>query len=158
VREVSGDTRRFRRRTHVRLADDLQQRHTGPVEVDEARVSVRVVNVLARILFHMDPGETDGLAVALFSEDLDLATDAQRQLILRDLVPLRKVGIKVVLARPAAVTGDATVDGQAGPDRKLHHAPIEYRQHPGMPRQSGQVFSFGVPRTLPSRHRKSSRP
>ena len=60
------------------------------------------VQVLARVLFEMDPGDADALDLPV-DHDLDVPVFADRQLILRYLVALRKVGIEIVLPREPAV-------------------------------------------------------
>ena len=54
---------------NVRFADDLDQRHAGPVQVDKAQRLVLVVNQLPRILLHVDPRNPDPLLPAV---DLNL--------------------------------------------------------------------------------------
>ena len=47
------------RAAQVGLAHDLEQRHAGAVEVDQAAAAVRVVDVLAGVLLHVDAGQAD---------------------------------------------------------------------------------------------------
>jgi len=54
---------------NVRFADDLDQRHAGPVQVDKAQRLVLVVHQLPRILLHVDPRNPDPLLPAV---DLNL--------------------------------------------------------------------------------------
>ncbi len=78
----------------------------------------------------MDAGEPDALGSAV-DDDVDMAGLADRQLVLADLIALAEIGVEVVLARPAAHRGDATVGGEPGPHRELDDAAIEHRQHAG---------------------------
>src|SRR5439155_20026664 len=43
------------------LADDLEQRHAGAVEIDDAGIGVSVVDVLARVLLEMDAHQPHAL-------------------------------------------------------------------------------------------------
>src|SRR5206468_4280268 len=104
--------------------------HAGPVEIDQARVGMGVMDVLAGVLLEMDARQTHALLHAV-QDELYGAADANRLLIHTDLVGLREVGIEVILARPAAGRRDATAGGEAGANREFDRLPIGYRQHAG---------------------------
>ena len=72
--------------------------------------------------------------------DVDHAAEADRQLVLADLIALGQVGIEVVLARPAALRRDVQCAAKPGAQRELDGAAVEHRQRPGHARQTGQVF------------------
>jgi hypothetical protein len=64
------------------------------------------------------------------SVDLQRAVLGEGLLVLADLEVLRHVGVVVVLAREPAGGVHAQADGQRGPHRELHSAPVDHRQHP----------------------------
>ena len=69
-----------------------------------------------------------GLAVDL---DVEVALDAQRLVVLRDLEVLRHVRVEVVLAREAAPRRDRAVQRQADLDRRLDRRLVDDRQRAG---------------------------
>ena len=44
----------FLRVPHIRLGDDLQKRHPGPVEIDQAMLRLYIMDGFAGILFHVN--------------------------------------------------------------------------------------------------------
>ena len=88
----------------VRLADDLDERHARPVQIDVAHGVVLVVHQLARVLLHVDPGDPDPLLPAV-ELHVDPAVLGGRLGVLGDLVALGKVGVEVVLPGEAALRG-----------------------------------------------------
>ena len=58
--------------------------------------------------------------------------DADRLVVLADLVRLGAVGIEVVLAVKLAALGDVAVEREADLDRLLDRARVDRRQRPGM--------------------------
>ena len=56
---------------------------------------------------------------------------AERQVVLRDLVALRQVGVEVVLAVELGEGGDLAVQRQAGQDARLDRRPVDHRQRAG---------------------------
>jgi hypothetical protein len=82
----------LRRRAQIRLRDDLEQRHTGAVQVDAGAVGpgrAHTMNRLACILFHVDAREADPARFgAWLHHDVDPAFGADRLFVLGDLVAL----------------------------------------------------------------------
>src|SRR5262249_15956667 len=91
------------RRAHVGLAHALDERYARAVEV-ERRVG-RVVDPprpaavrrLAGVLLHVYPRDADPPRGAVAELDVQMAADADRQVVLADLIVLRHVRIEVVL-------------------------------------------------------------
>ncbi len=82
---------------------------------------------LACVFFEVDPLDADADDIAA---DLDIqpAVNAERLVVLRDLVVLRHVRIEVVLPREPAPARDRAVQRQADPDRVLDRGPVDHRQ------------------------------
>ena len=87
----------------IRLGHDLHQGHAGAVQVNKA-VAPLLMDIFARVLFHMDACNTDPLHFTV-NHDLDIPVFADRQLVLAYLIALRKVGVEIVLPREPAVGG-----------------------------------------------------
>ena len=121
-------------RAHVRLGDDLEQRHAGAVQVDVGGVARDrgVVDRLAGVLLEMDahePHAQRARRAVLLERDVEPAARDDRLLVLRDLIALGQIGIEVVLAREHGVAPDLAVRGEPGADRELDRAAVEHRQH-----------------------------
>ena len=63
--------------------------------------------------------------------DNKLAVADYRQIELADLVALGQVGIEIILAREHRARRDMGAGGEAEPDRALHRALVQHRQHAG---------------------------
>ena len=50
---------RFFGAADVGLAHDFEKGHAGAIEIDEARVAAQIVNIFARVFFHVDAGQAD---------------------------------------------------------------------------------------------------
>ncbi len=114
----------------VGLAHDLQQRHPGPVVVDQAVVgavhpaaSPADVRRLAGIFFEVGPLDADPLVA-----HLQPPVAADRLVVLRDLVVLRHVGIEVVLPVEDRLAGHVAVERLPHPQGELHGPLVEHRQ------------------------------
>ena len=116
---------------NVRLGDDLQQRHPGPVQVHQ-RVQPRMC-VLARVLFQMGAVDADAFDAAVRLVDLHQAVAAQRQLVLRDLIALGQVRVVIVLAREDRLLRDLAVERQPRADRCLDRGAVAHRQRARQP-------------------------
>ncbi len=133
-------------RAQVRLGDDLQQRHPGPVKVHQRMPFALLVHVeqLAGVLFQMHAADTDAL-LARFGLDGQPAIAGQRQLVLGNLVAFGQVGVKVVLAGEDVQRGDFALQRQRHPQGILHRTFVDYRQragHPGTDR-ADEAVGFG---------------
>ena len=68
---------RFFRPAEIGLAHDLDQRHAGAVEVDQA--VIRLVDILAGVFLQMNPHQPDAARLAIgFRRYLDIAALADR--------------------------------------------------------------------------------
>ena len=117
------------RAANVRVAHDLHQRDAGAVVVDE-RVR-RVVDPatsadvlgLAGVLFHVGALDADPGAV-----DLHPTLDADRRVVLADLVVLRHVRVEVVLPVEDRLRWHVEVHRFPESQRELHHPAVQHRQ------------------------------
>ena len=76
-------------RADVGLAHYLDQRNTGPIEVDGGGARIAVVNRLARVFLHMQARDSDFDVGPLFCPpDQNRSAARQRLIELRDLVSL----------------------------------------------------------------------
>ena len=126
----------------VRLADDLDERHARPVQIDQAHGVALVVHQLARVLLHVDPRDPDPLLPAV-DFHLDPAVLGGRCGVLGDLVPLGKIGVKVILPGEVALPVDPAVGREGHPDHEFHDLPVQHRQHPGHPEADGAGVGVG---------------
>ena len=88
------------------------------------------MDVFPRVFLHVDAGEPDSLFPRL-RLDVDISIEAERELILADLVTFGEVWIEIVFPRPAAGAGDFTMGGQPSANSELDNLFIEHRQDPG---------------------------
>ena len=100
-------------RAQVGRRHQLHQRYAGPVVVHQRGTARLVVAALAGVLLHVDAHQRGPLADAADLE-LERPTEADGQLVLADLVALRKVRVEVVLPRPLAQRLDLAAQRQPG--------------------------------------------
>ena len=118
----------LRRRTNIRGRHDFYQRHAASVEV-QMRVSAGIRKPLVQgfsgVFFHMDALYSNFLSGAVHG-NFNVAVLRQRPVVLGDLIALREIRIKVILARPlrfridAAVEPDCSSGGNADGDAVQH--------------------------------------
>src|SRR5256886_7222143 len=118
-------------RAHVRLRYDLHQRHARAIEVDERHAGMPVVQRLAGVLLEMQPLNPHSHALAVRQIDENLALAHERRFVLADLVALREIGIKVVLAVEYRLQIDLRLEPEAGAHPLLDALFIDHRQHAG---------------------------
>src|SRR5581483_4231572 len=95
------------------------------VEVDE-RVPLAVLGVRG-VLLQMRAVDAHALG-AVAARDLEPAVHVEREVVLRDLVALRQVGVHVILAVELRVLGHLAVEREARGDRELDRAPVRDRE------------------------------
>ena len=118
------------RAPHVRLGHDFDERHAGPVEIDETPVLHGGVDVLARVRLHVNAGDAD--APRLSSDiNVKVAVFAQGAFKLGNLVVYRHVRVKIVFPGKNGVVVDGAAKGETGPGGILHRALVEHRQRAG---------------------------
>ena len=120
--------RRLRGRAQFRFADNLQERHSGAVEVDARVAGVVLVQRLAGVLLQVGAGERDA-ARAVRAVDFQLAAAHDGLSQLADLVALGQVRVEVVLAVEAASLGNLPAHGHAEQHRHAHRLGVQRRQH-----------------------------
>jgi hypothetical protein len=127
------------RDSHIRFADNLDQRDACPVEIDHAHRSVRVVDEFACVLLHMNPCDPDPLFPPV-DADGNMSLFRDRQFILRYLVTLGKVGVKVVLSGKATLSRNRAIRGQCHANGVLNHFAVQHRQNP----RHAETYRTGV--------------
>ena len=127
----------FFRAAQIRLAHDFDERRTGPVEVNIAEIFALRMDVLARVVFHVDAGDADA---ALFPVDRDVepAVLAEGKLELRNLVVLGHVGVEIVFPGELRALIDGRVDGERHARGVFHGLAVEHGQNAG---HSGANFA-----------------
>ena len=134
--QAAQERERLLGRVDFRVRDDFHQRRPGAVEVDAgARV---VVKTLGHVLFQMDAheadffvGRGDGLLGVLRVRQIVQRhgpAEAQRQVVLRNLVVLGHVRVEVVLAVELALRRDLAVEHQAGEGGQFEGMRVHHRQ------------------------------
>ena len=129
----------------VGTAHDLDERHAGPVVVDERVLgavdapAAAEVRRLAGVLFHVGALDADARAVG----QLEPAVDVDRPVVLGDLVVLRHVRVEVVLP-----VEDRRLDRavQRLPERIASSTAcrLSTGSEPGSPRHTGQMLRVGL--------------
>ena len=120
----------FGGRTHVRFGNDLHQRRPGTVEVHIADVLALGMDVLARVILHVDARDADALFGAVH-RDRQMAMLTDGQVELRDLVAGRQVGVKIVFTGKDGIAVDAAIGGKAHQAGVVHGLPVEHGQGAG---------------------------
>ncbi len=119
----------FVRIPHIGIADNLDQRRAGPVQVDVSEavgILESVMNALAGVVFHVDARDADALLRPV-DLDIDVAMLGERLIVLRDLIALGKVRIKIVLAGEYGSRVHLTVQRERGFDGQFHGLPAQHR-------------------------------
>ena len=117
---------------YVRLGDDLNERHTGAIQIDER--FGRRVNQLSRVFFHVNPTQADAA---------DMSARRQRLFELRDLISLRQVGIEIVLARENRARMNLAPVGDGRAQRQLHRLAVQHRQRARISEANGAGVGVG---------------
>ena len=122
-------------RTLDRLGDDLNQRHTGTVVVDQrvvgafdTAVGATHVGVLAGVVLDVRALDRHAEHGAVFQLDVQVAVAVGGLVVLRDLVVARHVRVEVVLTGELAPLGDFAVQGQTQLDGVIDGGLVDHRQ------------------------------
>ncbi len=115
--------------SHIRLGHDLDQRHAAAVVIHQRTVLPLIVNQLSGILLHMNLMNTN-FPRTRGRLDLDKAIVADGQIQLRNLIILRIIRIKIILAVKFAELVNLAVGRQPHRHRVLHDLLIQYRKRP----------------------------
>ena len=111
-------------------ADDFHERSAGSVDVNKAggrAVGGGDVGQARGVLFQVDARDANAGRCAV-DLNVKVAVDAERQVVLGNLVPLHQVGVGVVLAVELGVLGNLAIERQAGADGVVHGLAIDDRQ------------------------------
>src|SRR5439155_6570201 len=122
----------LRATSDLRLRDDLDERHAGAIEIDACgRHTLATLRMkrFSSVLFKMDPHKPDPLPAAP-GADLDTAADAERPIVLGDLVALGEIRIEVVLSGEDAPFRDRGADRETGHDRETDRPLVQHGKHP----------------------------
>src|SRR4029077_2838423 len=114
----------------VRLGNNFDQRNSAAVEIDVApAVGIRktFVETLARVIFHVQAGDADGLFLAA-DFNFERAQGGQRQLVHRDLIALGQIGIEIVFARKSRAGLNFAPDRKRRSQSQLQRALVEDRK------------------------------
>src|SRR5215470_12753553 len=93
------------------------------------------MDILAGVLFQMQPGNAHRFwpplqrvtgGVTFGSHDLQHAVSRKRLVVLRNLVPLRQIGIKIILTREDRLLIDVQAQSECSSGAKLDGVTIQY--------------------------------
>ena len=113
------------------MGDDLHQGGAGAVEVHVGGARNHIVDQFAGVLLQVQALDAHHEGRAIVALHLDEALADDRILVLADLIALRQIGIKVVLAVEAGPEVDLRLQPQARAHRLLDAATIDHGQHAG---------------------------
>jgi len=131
--------RRLFRRTDIRFADNFDERHAGAVQIHVAYRIIVVMDQLARVFLHVNPGDAD-LPGPLARLDHDVPVLRQRIGVLRNLVALGQVGIKVIFPCKDVLR----IDGAVRRERHLHGVFHDFLVEHGQDARHSQTNGAGV--------------
>ena len=117
------------RRPQIRFGDDFDERDPAAIEVERGGavgVGLAVVQRFAGVLLHVDPRDADHRCPGACPQ-FEPAAGRDRLLVLRNLVPLRQVGIEVVLAREDRSRLDRATEREPRADCQFDSPPVQYR-------------------------------
>ena len=98
---------------------------------------------LGYVLFHVDALDADAAPLSI-DRDLQVAVGAEREVVLRNLVPLHQIGVGVVLAVEFAVLGDAAVQSESNHDDRLDGLAVYDGQGARQPEANGTDPRVGL--------------
>src|SRR5919107_1668422 len=136
------------RRWDVGFGDDLHKGCAAAVEVHQgADRAVHAaggadVDVLGRVFLQVEARDADA-DLALVRGNLQVAARADRLVELGDLVPLREVGVEVVLPGEDGPLGHVAVEGQPRHDPEIYGLLVGDGQGPGVPEANGAGVGVG---------------
>ncbi len=136
----------LRRVPDFRLGDDLDERHSAAIEVDQADVAESapagpVVQELAGVLLEVQTMDANGARVLGERQDAALG---ERPVELADLISLRKVGVEVVLARENGEGGDLAAERERQRRGEVDRRTVQERQGPRIAEADGADQGIGI--------------
>jgi hypothetical protein len=114
------------------MRDEFHERDARAVVVHKRRVASGFMHEFARVFLEMNTLNANG-----FRADLQLSFPTERNLILRNLIPLRQVWIEVVLPFEERMLFDRTAKRQPDGNDFLDRRPINDGQRPRVPHAHG---------------------
>ena len=100
------------------------------------------MNEFSRVFLHVDPVYPDAFFFAIgINGKVTIGTDGL--FVLGNLIPLGKIGIKVIFPGKNAFFTDTAVERKAQPDCEIDDFLLRTGSAPGNPIQVGQVWLFG---------------
>ena len=118
---------RLGRRAHVRLGDNLEERRAGTIEIDPGHTLKLLVQGFTGVFFQMRPRHADGERPTVLRRDFQVSVVDDRPLELADLIALREVRIKVILAREYRSARNSRIDGEAEDDGHAYDFGVQHR-------------------------------
>ena len=116
--------------SHIRIADNLNERHARPVQVHVTRRQMLIVNHFACIFLHVNPRYADSLFFfVLFN--IDISMFGKRLGILGNLIPFGEVRIEIVFPRKGAYLVNLTISRQCHFYCVLDDLPVQNGQDTG---------------------------
>ncbi|SLC92802.1 Uncharacterised protein [Mycobacteroides abscessus subsp. massiliense] len=146
----AGDLRGTLPRPLDGFGDDLDQRHTGTVVVeqrlggagDPARLATDV-GQLAGVLFHVRTLDMHPPRGAVFQRNIEVAVERDRLVVLGDLIVLRLIRVEIVLAGEPAPGSDLAVQRQTDPDGRFDGLFVDDRQRARQTQADGANLGIG---------------
>ena len=132
----------LRRRAQIRLGHDLDERCTGSVEVHRRSVGNTIMNRLPRVLLEVNATNSDRPCLAVRSHRNN-PLGGQRFGELRDLIPLREIGIEVALPCEDAHLVHLASQTERRDDRQIDRFAIEHWQGPGKAQADRTYLAVG---------------
>jgi hypothetical protein len=85
------------------------------------------VKALSRVIFHVQPRDADTFSLSA-GLNFKSSLNRQRQFVHGNLVALRQIGVKVILAGEARPVLYLAADRERGPQREFQSSFVQYRQ------------------------------
>ena len=139
----AGVGNRLKRRAHLGLAHDLQQRRSSTVQVDARHAGQRsapqpahcvFMQRLAGILFKVSPGQVDHFfmrALAVLPGQRQAAAADHRDLVLADLIPLGQIRVEIIFSGKDRTRGDVRANRQSESHGAFQRGGVHDRQDSG---------------------------
>ena len=108
------------RRTEIRFGHNFHQADPCPVQINKSFLRIKIMNGFAGILLNMHPLNADILGRSVFQINCNLSLADNRILELRNLIPLRQIGIKIVFAGKSRIFVNHRIQPQTGFNRLMN--------------------------------------
>ena len=119
----------------VGCSDHFQERSAGAIEINQRTFVVeparQFMPELACVLFKVRTNDSNAACSAGWHWQFKRAIVTERQVILTDLIPLRKIGVVVVLAIPLGAARNAATERKTHHHAHLHSTKVHHWQRAG---------------------------